>query len=519
MKNNFATTLLVILIMVPGVLIIGQFAATDQTSAILIGIVIVAGMVFFSLGKNAWLLLPLTAAFSHPVSGLPGGFALRDILIGAVTVFLFFRWLGKRFRVRFRFGALEFILLIQYLFVLQVYLRNPAGLAILGSDTVGGRPYIEITIAAFSFLILATQVVSLQMVKRASYFLLFGGLASAMIELFAALVPGVGIYIARVYRIASTGFVVAGLSGSTAGSGEYSLQRRTYLFWVVKPLFGWLMAIARPLQVFNPLRPFMVIGFLIVIAAVFASGFRSLIVWCGFMYIAASFAHRKAIDIFVAAGIGISAIILAIGGNGQLFDLPMTAQRSLSFLPGEWDPVAKNDAKASTDWRLEMWEVVLTSDQYIENKTFGDGYTLNPDDLAFQERMQSTAVISDDMLQEHFMRSGDYHSGPIQTVNRVGYIGLIALTIGFVVFARSAWGTIRRAEGSEYFVPALFVGLPVLVYPFFFYLVIGGHAQALQLMCFHGGLLRLLDNSMDETVRLERLEELETEAENMPATA
>lgn len=514
MKNNFSTILLIVAIMVPGVLIIGQLAATDQTSALAIGVIIIGLMVFLKLGKSAWLLLPLTHAFSHPVSGLPGGFALRDIVIGLVFAFLCIRWLGSRFRVRFRLGILEAVLIVQFLFVLQVYLRNPAGLSILGSSTVGGRPYIEIVIAGVSFLVLSSQVVSLQMVKRAIYFLLFGGLASAALELFSALVPAVGIHIARFYRIASSGIVVAGLSGATPG--EYSLQRRTYLFWLVKPLFGWLMAIARPLQVLNPTRPLMVIALCIVIVAVFASGFRSLIVWCGMMYVAAAFAHQKIIDIFVAGGLGLTLVIVAIGGNGALFDLPLTAQRALSFLPGEWDPIAKNDAEASTNWRLQMWETVLTSDKYIENKTFGDGYTLNPDDLVFQQRMQESAVVSDEMIQEHFMRSGDYHSGPIQTINRVGYVGLIALTIGFVFFVRSACKMIRRARGTEYQVAALFVGLPVIVYPFFFYLVIGGHAQALQLMCFYGGLLRLLENSMDETARLEQIEH---ETQDFPVAA
>ena len=37
----------------------------------------------------------------------------------------------------------------------------------------------------------------------------------------------------------------------------------------------------------------------------------------------------------------------------------------------------------------------------------------------------------------------------------------------------------------------------MVVYPFFFTLIIGGHAQALMMFAFHGGMLRMIENSMD----------------------
>jgi amino acid transporter len=95
------------------------------------------------------------------------------------------------------------------------------------------------------------------------------------------------------------------------------------------------------------------------------------------------------------------------------------------------------------------------------------------------------------------MRAGDYHSGPIQTINRVGYFGLIILTVGMIVFACYAVKIIRKAENTPYYVYAMFIGLPMVIYPFFFYLIIGSYAQAMSMMCFSGGMLRLIENSMD----------------------
>jgi len=39
--------------------------------------------------------------------------------------------------------------------------------------------------------------------------------------------------------------------------------------------------------------------------------------------------------------------------------LPMTAQRALSFLPLKVDPTVRLDAEGSTQWRLDMWQVII----------------------------------------------------------------------------------------------------------------------------------------------------------------
>ena len=139
----------------------------------------------------------------------------------------------------------------------------------------------------------------------------------------------------------------------------------------------------------------------------------------------------------------------------------------------------------------------MTTDKYIENKFLGDGFGFSMDDLKFRGQVMMREVVGSEEMQEHFMRSGDYHSGPIQTINRVGYFGLIFLTIGMVVFARYALKMIRRSEGTPYYTYAMFIGLPMIIYPFFFYLIIGGYQQAIAMMTFSGGMLRLIENSMD----------------------
>ena len=500
MNSRHVLLISLLVLLLPLAIMLGQWSATDPVMAMSVSAGMVVLAVIVMMQRSIWMLIPLTYAFRFPLTLLPGGFALRDIVAGGVVVVMVCIWMVRRYEIRLRFGLLEGVLVLQYVCLAQAFMRNPVGLSILGSDTVGGRPYFEIAITFFVFLVLAAQVVDIKKVRSASRMFLFGSMGSAALEVMGMLIPGVGYYVARFYQLGSASAIIAARNVEV-GYGrvnEMSVGRREYLSYIVRPLFPWLLAVTRPLGLVNMRRPFVVLGFLIVVLAVLFSGFRSLLIWIGMMYVAAAIVRRKKKDIVAALVGGTLLFCVLIGGNGQIFDLPLPVQRSLSFLPGNWDPLAEGDADSSVEWRVEMWKEVLTTDRYIENKIIGDGFGFSMGDLQFQAQMYTSEVLTPEMMQEHFLRSGRYHSGPIQTVNRVGYLGLIILTAGLFFFAHYAFRMIRRAEGTGYYVYSIFIGLPMVVYPFFFYLIDGGYQQAIGMMTFSGGMLRLIENSMDK---------------------
>lgn len=499
---NQRTILLIgiIIVFLPLALLLGQWSATDPVMAMSVS----AGMVVFAvialMQRSIWLLIPLFYAFRFPLTLLPGGFALRDIVTMGVFAVMVLIWMVRRYEIRLRFGLLEVMLALQYLCLLQAFVRNPVGFAILGSTTVGGRPYFEIAISLPLFVVLAAQVVDLKKTYLASKLFLLGGIGSALLEVVSMLIPSLGYQVARVYQLAGSSGLRAeqAIQSGIAQVNEYSVGRKEYLKFIVQPLFAWLMAITRPLGLINLRRPFVVLGFMIVLLATLLSGFRSLLIWIGMMYIAAAIIRRHKGDIVVAFFAGLLILVILIGGNGQIFNLPLPMQRALSFLPGNWDPLAEGDANSSAEWRYKMWHEVMTTDTYIENKWIGDGFGFSMDDLQFQAQIQfGGGVVTPEIMQEHFMRAGQYHSGPIQTINRVGYMGLLILTVGMICFSRYAIKVIRRTEGTPYYVCAMFIGLPMIVYPLFFYAVIGEYQQAIGMMTFCGGMLRLIENSMD----------------------
>ncbi|MCB1133940.1 MAG: hypothetical protein KDN05_22670, partial [Verrucomicrobiae bacterium] len=90
------------------------------------------------LGKRMWLLMFFFMALDIP---LLRGFSTAQLGMGLFLGFGTLMFFMHRLPVRFVFGELEFWRLAVALCVLQVYLRNPAGLGIFGTSSVGGKSY------------------------------------------------------------------------------------------------------------------------------------------------------------------------------------------------------------------------------------------------------------------------------------------------------------------------------------------------------------------------------------------
>jgi O-antigen ligase len=114
-------------------------------------------------------------------------------------------------------------------------------------------------------------------------------------------------------------------------------------------------------------------------------------------------------------------LVLILGGSVLIpfvSHLPLTIQRTLSFLPLPVDPVARASADMSTEWRLQMWMNVLPQiPQYL---LLGKGYAISTSDLA----MASNASLESGTFGSEI--AGDYHSGPLSLIIPFGIFGVLA---------------------------------------------------------------------------------------------
>ena len=102
--------------------------------------------------------------------------------------------------------------------------------------------------------------------------------------------------------------------------------------------------------------------------------------------------------------------------------LPLSIQRTLSIVPFlKVDPTAKVLARATIEWRVEMWRLLLREiPQYL---VLGKGFAINPTDLFLAEESMRRGFV------ESYYSSvitGDYHNGFLSLIIPLGIFGVIS---------------------------------------------------------------------------------------------
>jgi len=240
------------------------------------------------------------------------------------------------------------------------------------------------------------------------------------------------------------------------------------------------------------------VPYLLGLVAILTSGFRSAIIQMLLLTTASVVMRERFMGLFK---ITVAVFVLASGAIAISYlpiKLPTTFQRALSFLPGNWEQVAVLDAQDTTDWRLEMWQMVLSSDKYIHNKILGDGFGYLRAD--FERGLEIASgkehLSQTEAQQEVFMIDGDFHSGPIGTIRFVGIVGLAFLLPFFFFAVKMAMSLIGASQGTNYEFSSYFFSIPIIIIPLFFFFVIGDYRQDLVTLMFSVGMMQMLKNSI-----------------------
>lgn len=171
---------------------------------------------------------------------------------------------------------------------------------------------------------------------------------------------------------------------------------------------------------FDMTRPWRMAFFLVVTACSLLGGYRSLLIlsilifWVQF-YFEGLFRSRYML-ILLLAGVLIGAGITAYAEK-----LPLSVQRSLSFLPLKVDSLARQDAQGTLDWRLEIWKAVLP--EVPKYFLLGKGFAYSGTDayLATEAIRRGIAYTID----EATIIGGYYHQGILSIIIPLGIWGLL----------------------------------------------------------------------------------------------
>jgi len=459
---------------------LGVTIVTEQSETVLKIAATALLLTCIFLGRRIWLLLILFTALNVPVIRGFGTTELGQTLFVGFTVLI---TLMRRQPYKFSFGEKEVWMLLLAGCVLQVYLRNPVGLNIFGASSVGAKPYFMVAMAFLSALILGNIVVRPNEIRWALRLSIIGSIAGVPLT---ALRSGIGGGAVVIEQSDST------VTGSSAGR---------------IPFLGSLASIGSRISVsfISPLRamihPFWAPVILFCLAAATLSGYRNLVAYVGLIFLV-GLAYRSGRIAVIISTVAFALVLALLAFVNLANPLPSNIQRALSPFPGTWEERYVDDATNSTEWRIEMWEEALFTDYWIQNKILGDGLGFTSRELRLMEDLdergsylggQSSGLLPQ---QEVMLLQGSYHSGPVQTVRTVGYVGLAVLIIAMIRLAVHAHRQILRCRGTEWYSLALYTCIPVIVLPPFFILIFGEFGKDVSAVFFSYALISLLEKNL-----------------------
>jgi len=296
---------------------------------------------FLTLGKNYWLLIPLSLGAKFPAVPL-GGRSLEfpELAIAGCLLFFLLRVATRKEKLQiFRSINLPFLLFIAW--VGMVFLLNPIGLAMLGSSVGGGRFYLKLGLAFAAFLILSNRSYSERDIRWVIGLLIFGAV------------------FAMVYGVVEYALVGPVIDPNTGMVGEDFYTWHQLLSLPAITIAFLIFSRWSPKEVFGLQRPAVALLYFFCLALVLMSGKRMGLAAVLLAPAISALMFRQLIYVPVALALLFLVITTLAVGQGQWFSLPLVAQRTLSWLPGDWDQELESLRGGADDFRAELRRVAL----------------------------------------------------------------------------------------------------------------------------------------------------------------
>lgn len=479
---------------------LGRNVAQGQMTMVMAFFGATIGMtVVLTMRKHIWLLIPLCWPLAGNISVLPLPFNVQELAVMTAFAVFLAQVAMKQFQgVRGRVDYVDIFLWLNVAIIFLMYIRNPVGVSALGSENVGGRPYLKVAMGFLAFIILRRIVISPKLGHYFPLIMLGPNFIVAALGFITQVFPFLVPIIAPFYSgITVSTYVDQEFRGQVAEGLSVQTGRFQSLGKAGQPMIEALVAYNNPLRIMSPMSPGRFFLLCLATAFVFMAGFRSAFFEAGMTVLIAAYFWGGGMALFRTALLGIVGVAMLIAVQGVV-ELPRSVQRSLSFLPGAWNPQVLDGSKESTDWRIEMWKIALTTDRYIENKVLGDGFGFSQRDLAIMRTagLGGQGFMGADEQKEAFMIQGSYHSGPVSSIRFAGAVGLLAIVAFMVAVAFYAVGVMRNAWDTPFRPLSIVMAVSCVYMPFHFLFIFGEYRDDLPTVFFNCGMLKLLVNSI-----------------------
>ena len=332
------------------------------------------------------------------------------------------------------------LLFLAFVIILTAKLTGGIGLAAFGGSAVGGKRYVQLFCAiAGYFAITAYRIPTERSVLyTALYFL---GTVTTVIGSLAPWMPGGLHFLFALFPVDNMAALSGRVSTENMRLGGVTMASVGVLCFILarhgmKGLFNvgehWRFL---PLQFrggFGINQPWRILAFLAIAWISLAGGYRGvpitfiIVFFCLFLF---EGLHRTNLaPILLIVGLLAAAVSLPF-----IQKMPLTVQRSLSFLPIEVSPLAKAAADDSSQWRINIWkEVIPTIPQYL---IVGKGYGMDAREMEMANAFSDSRATDDG---SGAIAASDFHNGPLSLIIPLGIFGVI----GFLWFLIAAIKTL-----------------------------------------------------------------------------
>lgn len=293
------------------------------------------------------------------------------------------------------------------------YFTGGFGVRIFGGDQYGGKRYLYVfaAVAAF-FAIIAKPVPTNQALLYVGLYFL-GALANTFSNLIP-LMPREFYWLALILPVSSNDMGFVGSQGNFQSIGRF-LGMTTggcYLFYYLLARYG----IGDMLTARKWWR------FLLLICVWVMSmwgGFRTALLLTGIAFLFV-FYYEGLFRTRYAAIFSAVLVIASIGLVPLANKLPLPIQRTLTLLPLDLNPIARYEAEGSSEWRLQMWALLLPEvPKYLFSPK---GMGINGAELELTGDLVARGQARSEQVA---MLAGDYHNGPLSILIPFGIYGAV----------------------------------------------------------------------------------------------
>ena len=472
----------------------GKAVALGNTRPLLMGLAAsIALAMGLALGRNAWILIPVTFFATGSIGALPLPFNYQELgIMAAFTLFILHLILTKE-TIRITHSAVDTLVWVNVAYLISVFFRNPVGVAALQTELVGGRPYFSLLLMVFCYIVLSHVRVDEKRARQMAWILAGAMITPQFLLVLTEFVPSTSRVIYPFYSGVNIEEFNLGLAPAEGAQDT----RITSFMGLGRPMVLALCALYPPITLVNPLRFQRFAAFLTGLVLGALSGFRNLLVAFAFYLVIGSMVRRRYLDVFVLGTLGVCAVTLVGSAHLVGVPVPFAVQRALSFIPLGWDENAVRSAKGTEEWRYEMWQDAWTRPGHIRSKLLGDGYGFTQKEMMIMsdELLGLGGFMNAASYEGHLIR-GSYHSGPLSTVKRVGYVGGVCLLALMIASFTQSLKLVKKTRNTPFFTWTLFIAIPILFLPFEFFFLFGDYIQAMTLFLFSAGMFKMIENSL-----------------------